>query len=62
MKLLKIESKNSNTLDGILMIVPDDYSRDEALEAAMDLQKPEIVEEIYIGDEGDFDLYHPFLG
>lgn len=62
MKLLKIQNKNGNTLDAILMIVPDDYSEDEALEAALDLNKPEIVEEISIGDLGDFDLYHPFLG
>lgn len=62
MKLLKIESENDNTLDAVLMIVPDDYSKKQALEAAVDLDDPTITEEIDIGDEGDFDLYHPFLG
>lgn len=62
MKLLKIKSKNDNTLDAILMVVPDDYDEAEALEAAIDLDNPVIAEEINIGDVGDFDLYHPFLG
>lgn len=62
MKLLKIESKDGSTLDAVLMIVPDDYSKEMALEAAMDLKDPTITEEIDIGTEGDFYLYHQYLG
>lgn len=61
MILLKIESEN-DTLDAILMIVPDDYSKKKALEAAIDLDNPTVTEEINIGDTGDFYLYHPYLG
>lgn len=62
MKLLKIESKNGNTLDAILMIVPDNYDKAQALEAAIDLDNPTVTEEINIGDTGEFYLYHPYLG
>ncbi len=62
MKLLKIESESNVMLDAVLMIVPDDYSKEMALEAASDLNDPTITEEIDIGNEGNFYLYHQYLG
>lgn len=62
MKLLKIQGDTNRSLDAILMVVPDDYDEETVIENAMDLNTPVIVEEISIGDEGDFDLYYPYLG
>ena len=62
MKLLKIEGDTNQSLDAILMIVPDDYDKKLVIEESIDIADPTITEEIDIGDEGDFYLYHVYFG
>jgi hypothetical protein len=62
MKLLKIEGDTNYSLDAILMIVPDDYDKKLVIEQSIDIADPTITEEIDIGDQGDFYLYHAYFG
>jgi len=64
MKLLRFEAESDNTIDQVLMVVPDDYSKTLALDEATDvLGDCHIAGEVSIEDDGgDWSQYRIYVG
>jgi hypothetical protein len=66
MKLLRFEAESENTIDQVLMVVPDDYNKSFALDEATD-----VIGACYVADEapieesglsGDWSKYRIYVG
>ena len=64
MKLLRIESDSEECIDEVLMVVPDEYDREMALDEVCfdDDGDPFIATVLDIPNSFYFDFYRPFYG
>ena len=63
MKLLRFESASEDCIDECLMVVPDEYDKQAALDEVLDLPDPFIASEFSVDSyKYDLDHYRPFYG